>query len=161
MKKIIKVSICVVTVAVALVCIIYPAVINSTSYYSEVLEENWNISLPKEAGCKKIYHKSDRGFEDGEYYTVLDCKEKEPINKMFKWLSDERKLDLYNTGSYITYSERTSELLDSIGVPSEEHPDYSQCVYRYVKGDRTNEMSEIILLWDEADGKLYITESIR
>lgn len=48
------------------------------------------------------------------------------------------------------------EWLDSITVPAELSPNYSECLYFYRSKD---DNSEIIILWDTGNKSLHVVES--
>ena len=70
---------------------------------------------------------------------------------MLEWKSDEK-----DTIFYGNYSNTVNVWLDTIDVPSEYRPDYSECMFWY---DSQDDNSEIIILWDKENSYLYVVES--
>lgn len=75
----------------------------------------------------------------------------DPINKMFAWQPEEQET-IYHS----SYSAACTKWLSKINVPVKEHPDYENCSYWYQPQEDT---SEIIIFWDEDQGKLYVIET--
>lgn len=121
--------------------------------YSKTLKANWNIELPSDSHYFEIYSQdSGASFHgDGIRYHIFAYKENEPISKMFEWQSEEHK-----TNCYSSYSEAANEWLNEIDIPSEERPNYTNCLYWYQSQD---DNSEIIILWDKKQDRLYLVES--
>ncbi|MCD8119810.1 MAG: hypothetical protein LUE29_10095 [Lachnospiraceae bacterium] len=121
--------------------------------YSSVLYANWGFSLPIKAGYSEIYSRSTEAswHGDGIRYHVFSCKNTEPVSEMFDWQLTERA-----TQDCESYSEAVEKWLAEISVPEEEYPDMEECCWWYqsraVGGD------EILVLWNESEGKLYIVE---
>ena len=123
---------------------------NNLTNYSNVLKINWNIKLPK---VKEIYSaNTDTNFHgDGIRYHIFSYKNEDKIEKLFNWSTKERE-----TIYYSSYSESVSNWLGKIKVSKENYPNYSNCKYYY---NKQNDNSEIIILWDDNENKLYIVES--
>lgn len=121
--------------------------------YSEVIHENWGISLPGEARCSEIYSRdSGASFQgDGIRYHVFSYKKTAPVKEMLSWQRAERE-----TRYHKHYSDAAGEWLDEIEVPSKDRPDYNECLYWY---DSQEDGSEIIILWDKSESRLYVIES--
>ena len=125
---------------------------NSLSNYSNVLKVNWSIELPKNS-IKEIYS-SDEGESfngDGIRYHIFSYKNENKIEKLFKWSIEEKETIFYQS-----YSESVNNWLNKIKVSKENYPNYSNCKYWYKKQD---DNSEIIILWNSKENKLYIVES--
>ena len=75
----------------------------------------------------------------------------DPINKMFAWQPGEQE-----TIHHSSHSAACTEWLSKINVPAKERPDYENCSYWYQPQE---DISEIIIFWDEDQGKLYVIES--
>lgn len=119
--------------------------------YADVLKANWGFTLPKGAGYKEVYEKSESAFNgDGFRYYVFTCEENEPILEAFSW-TDTQQSTLF----FDSYQEACEEWLDKLDVPKEERPEYSECVFWY---QSHQDYSEIVLLFHEAQGKLYTVE---
>ncbi len=125
---------------------------NNLTNYSNVLKVNWNIELQKKS-VEEVYNaSSDTNFHgDGIRYHVFSYKNEDEIKEMFEWSLEEKE-----TIYYSSYSESINNWLSEIKVTKENYPDYSNCKYWYNKQD---DNSEIIILWDNIENKLYIVES--
>ncbi len=145
-KKIILIMIVILTIS--LLGIIGYKILNNYSY---VLKINWNIELPK--NLKEIYEIStDANFHgDGTRYHIFTYQEDEQVQDMFKWTLNEQET-LY----YKSYQEFVDDSLNKLNVPSTNYPNYANSQYWYNKKD---DNSEIIILWDSLENKLYIIES--
>ena len=147
-KKIIVVIIIFVIIVFSLLGII---IYNYLTNYSNVLKINWNIELPKE--IKEIYSaSSSTSFHgDGIRYHVFSYKNEEKIKELFNWTSEEKETIFYSS-----YRETVNNWLNEIKVLKENYPNYSNCKYWYNKQD---DNSEIIILLDNKENRLYIVES--
>ncbi len=121
--------------------------------YSNVLKVNWNIELPNNSNIKEIYSaNSDSSFHgDGIRYHIFSYQNEDKIGELFNWFIEEKETIFYSS-----YSESVNNWLSEIKVPQENYPNYSNCKYWYSKQD---DNSEIIILWDSKENKLYIVES--
>ena len=126
---------------------------NNLSNYSNVLKINWNIELPKNT-IKEIYSaNSDSSFHgDGIRYHIFSYKNENKIEELFNWSIEEKETIFYSS-----YSESVNNWLNNIKVSKENYPNYSNCKYWY---DKQDDNSEIIILWDSKENKLYIVESL-
>lgn len=120
--------------------------------YSNILKENWNISLPKKASFAEVYcDDSGSSFHgDGIRYHVFAYENEKPVETILPWSSKEKE-----TRYYGSYEESIEHWLGEIAVPEEEKPDCEQCVYWYEK----DELDEIIICWDKNKDKIYVIES--
>lgn len=144
-----------------LVCIITIAAIaagaamtwNHLSDYSRVLKANWDFSLPSQAHCQEVYHQNDEpSFHgDGIRYHVFSYQDAKPIEEMFSWQTAQEPTKYSDS-----YSSAAEKWLSDIAVPSQERPNYAECVYWYQCQD---DNSEIIVFWDKDSGRIYIAES--
>ena len=125
---------------------------NNVTNYANVLKVNWNIELPKNL-VKEIYSaSSDESIHgDGIRYHIFSYKDEDKIEELFNWSLDEKE-----TIYYSSYSESVNNWLNEIKVSKENYPNYSNCKYWY---DKQDDNSEIIILWDSKENKLYIVES--
>lgn len=140
-------------VLLAGICIGAAAAWHSYTDYGWVLEANWDLLLPAEAGTKEVFQQ-DSGpspHGDGIRYHVFSYKKEEPIRDLVAWQTEEQAT--LHTGSY---SEAAERWLDDIGVPAEERPDYGACLYWYQCALDTN---ELLLFWDSRQSRLYVVES--
>lgn len=124
------------------------------SDYSTTLKANWGFSLPVQARYKELYAKdSGPSFHgDGIRYHVYSYKHEDYIDSMFAW-SDKQGNTVYNK----TYSQEISQWLDGIDAPDKWRPDYDNgnCRYWY-KSQHDN--SQIIVIWNQTQNRLYIAE---
>lgn len=150
-KILITILVCIITVA----AIVAGAAMtwNHWSDYSWVLKANWDFSLPPQAHCQEVYRQNDEpSFHgDGIRYHVFSYRDAKPIEELFSWQSAE-KSTIYSD----SYSSATEKWLNDIAVPSQERPNYAQCVYWY---QRQDDSSEIIVFWDKSSSRIYIAES--
>ncbi|MDE7262863.1 MAG: hypothetical protein K2N78_12510 [Oscillospiraceae bacterium] len=139
---------------IAFAAIIGLFALKSLSDYSMVLKLNWNVALPTNSHYSEIYNQdSGASFHgDGIRYHIFAYRDGEPVSKMFEWQSEEK-----NTNYRSSYSGAVDEWLNQIDVPSKERPNYAECVYWY---QSHSDNSEIVILWDEGQGKLYVVESL-
>jgi len=121
--------------------------------YNTTLEANWEISIPFKASYSETYSKdSGPSFHgDGIRYHIFSYKDHSYVEEMLEWESDEKYTIFYGN-----YSNTVNVWLDTIDVPSEYRPDYSECMFWYNSQD---DNSEIIILWDKEKGHLYVIES--
>ncbi len=121
--------------------------------YTATIKENWEITIPKETGCTQVYEKQcEPSFHgDGFRYHVFACKDNQAMLDAFAWSSQEEKTNFHDS-----YSASCEEWLTEIDVPESERPVYAECVYYYKNQE---DMSEIIMLFSETQGKLYVVES--
>lgn len=150
-RKIVVISI--VTVIVIIIVIGLALAWNHFNDYSTTLKANWGFSLPSKAHYSEMYSKdSGASFHgDGIRYHIFSYKEEQPVTEIFDWRNDEEKT-IFNS----SYQEAIAEWLNSIDVPSEEFPNYSECLYWYESQD---DNSEIIVLWDGSSKRIYVVES--
>ncbi len=151
MKKGLKITLIVIFIIIVfslLGIIIY----NNISNYSNVLKANWNIKLPKNLVEEVYSANSDSSFHgDGIRYHIFSYKNEDKIEKLFNWSIKEKE-----TIYYSSYSESINNLLSKIKVSKKNYPNYSNCKYWY---NKQNDNSEIIILWDSEENRLYVVES--
>lgn len=121
--------------------------------YSKLLYENWGIKIPATAHCRQIYEMdSGPSFHgDGIRYHIFSYKNEDDIKDMLAWRSDEG-ITIFNQ----SYSEAVNAWLDRITVSYSHRPNYNECCYWYQTKD---DNSEVLVLWDKSQSKLYIVES--
>ena len=121
--------------------------------YSDVIKSNWNIDIAAYTDTTEIYSIDNvlSILGDGYRYHIFQYENEDGVSEMFGWSDDEEK-----TRYYPTYRRSVNEWLRQIGVPEEYYPDYSSCKYWYNKKE---DNSEIIILWDDTEDKLYVVES--
>ena len=126
---------------------------NHLTDYNPTLEANWGISIPSKARYSEIYSKNSvPSFHgDGIRYHIFSCKDHSCVGEMLDWERDERETIFYDN-----YSNTVNVWLETIDVPSEYQPDYSDCLFWYNSQD---DHSEIIILWDKGKNALYVVES--
>lgn len=123
------------------------------SNYSTTLKTNWGFHMPIKSRCIEVYENDtgDSFHGDGKRYHVFSYKSEDDVKEMFTWSSVEKKT-IYHS----CYSEAVDEWLDEINVPDEQYPNFSQCLWWY---DKQKDNSEIIVMWDGQENKVYIAES--
>lgn len=120
-----------------------------------LIQKNWEIKLPN--GGREFYH-ADTGSSfhgDGEKYTVFQYGSTEDVSTFLNWEKDEDTATQYEN----SYAEFAEKCLDTIDVPSEERPDYKECVYWYRESE--TDFSELLLAYDDGKEQLYVIESVR
>lgn len=126
---------------------------NYSKDYNHVIKENWNISIPSDSDYSEVYSKdAESSFNgDGVRYHVFTYENEEPIEKMFSWKKDQGET-IYD-GNYI---DATNKWLDEINVLAISRPQHTDCVYWYKSHE---DHSEIIILWNKKEKRLYVVES--
>lgn len=121
--------------------------------YAQVIKQNWELTLPQEAGFAQAYSadSGDSFFGDGERYHVFTYENAQPVEDMVAWQANEE-----STAYYDSYSKAAEAMLDAIDVPEDERPDYARCLYWYCGKDDND---ELLLFWDRSQSKLYVVES--
>jgi len=148
-----KILVVIIGIVILLVIALIP-VWNMMFSYSNVLEKNWGISIPFKSKYKEIYKKdSGASFHgDGIRYHIFSYEYEDYIDLMFAWDGTDND----NTIFHSSYSEAVSEWLKEIDVPEKYYPNYENCSFKYKSQD---DNSELIILWDSEQNKLYIVES--
>lgn len=127
---------------------------NNLSSYSNVLKANWDIKLPKTL-VKEIFNarESQSFHKDGIRYHIFSYKEEDEneINKLFDWTTEEKE-----TIYYSSYRESVNNWLSEIKVSKENYPNYSDCKFWY---NSHYDSSEIVVIWNWKENRLYIVES--
>lgn len=120
--------------------------------YADAIKANWGFTIPTAAGYDEVYKKSESAFNgDGFRYHVFACKENQPILEAFSWTDAQQSTIFYDS-----YQEACEEWLNILDVPKEKRPAYGECVFSY---HAQHDNSEIVLLFHEAQSKLYAVES--
>lgn len=121
--------------------------------YTHVIKENWNISIPSDSDYSEVYSKNSRSSfnGDGVHYHVFTYKNEEPIEKMFSWKKDQGET-IYDDN----YIDATNKWLDEINILAISRPQHTDCVYWYKSHE---DHSEIIILWNKKEKRLYVVES--
>ena len=116
--------------------------------FGAALKANWGITLPSAAGSEEVYSmESDASFHgDGIRYHVLSYKDEDSIEMMLKWDDEDGT----------AHSENCESWLDRIEVPADMRPVYEGSLSWYKK---QTDNSEIVVLLDKEQERLYITES--
>ena len=148
-RKILSIVLVIIIVVSAIMFFMWKHLTN----YNTTLEANWEISIPSKASYSEIYSKdSGPSFHgDGIRYHIFSYKDHSYVKEMLEWKSDEK-----DTIFYGNYSNTVNVWLDTIAVPYEYRPDYSECMFWY---DSQDDNSEIIILWDKENSYLYVVES--
>ncbi len=127
---------------------------NNLSNYSNVLKVNWDIKLPKTL-VKEIFNaREGQSFHgDGIRYHIFSYKEENEneIKKLFDWTTEEKE-----TIYYSSYRESVNNWLSKIKVSKENYPNYSDCKFWY---NSHYDSSEIVVIWNWKENRLYIVES--
>lgn len=151
-KKLILVLI--VTFIIGVFILLGMFIYNNSSNYSYVLKANWNIKLPRKT-IEEIYSAKDEpNFHgDGIRYHIFSYKEanEEEINKLFTWSTEEKE-----TIYFSSYSEAINDWIDDFNINPDDYLNYANCKYWY---NNKKDNSEIIILWDSKENKLYVVES--
>lgn len=138
-----------------LLCIIILCTLltNLLPSYSSVLDANWGFSLPVRALCLEVYEKdSGPSFHgDGVRYHVFSYQFEEAIGQMLAWSSAEGK-----TVFQETYRDAANGWLDDVEVPTENRPDFGQCLFWY---DRQEDNSQILVCWNPQEKTVSVIES--
>lgn len=138
-----------------LLCIIILCTLltNLLPSYSSVLDSNWGFSLPVRALCLEVYEKdSGPSFHgDGVRYHVFSYQFEEAIGQMLAWSSAEGK-----TVFQETYRDAANGWLDDVEVPTENRPDFGQCLFWY---DRQEDNSQILVCWNPQEKTVSVIES--
>lgn len=147
-KKVFYITSIIIICAIAVGILLY---LNSN--YSITLKTNWGFHMPIKSRCVEIYENDtgDSFHGDGNRYHVFSYKNEDGIKAMFTWSSAEKE-----TAYHFCYSEAVNKWLDEINVPDEQYPNFSQCLWWY---DKQEDNSEIIVMWDSQEKKVYIVES--
>ena len=141
-------------ITIILICAIAFGILRHlNSNYSMVLKMNWGFQMPVKSKCIEIYEQDtgDSFHGDGKRYHVFSYKYEDGVEAMFTWSSEEKKT-IYHS----CYSDAVNEWMDEINVSDEQYPDFSQCLWWY---DNQEDNSEIIVMWDSQEKKVYIAES--
>lgn len=140
MKKKNKIIISAVSIAIIAILIGLSMIWIHMSDYSATLNANWGFGLPSKSHYSEVYSR-DQGASfhgDGIRYHVFSYEETEPISEMFNWRTAEEKT-IYSS----SYQDAVTEWLSELGVPDEEMPNYSKCLFWY---NSHEDGSEIIVL---------------
>lgn len=150
-KKVVIISsvIFIIVLGVVIGIILYDKAAN----YSNTLKANWNIEFPENAKINEVYSSDfESGFHgDGIRYHIFSYEKEKSIEDMFDWTNEE-----HSTLFYSSYTESVNNWLEQINVSKENFPKFSNCKFWYSKKD---DNSEIIILWDDIENKIYVVES--
>lgn len=148
-----KILVAIIGIVILLIIALIP-IWNMIFSYSNVLEKNWGISIPFKSKYKEIYQKdSGASFHgDGIRYHIFSYEYEDYIDLMFAWDGTDNDNTIYHS----SYSEAVSEWLKEIDVPKKYYPNYENCSFKYKSQD---DNSELIILWDSEQNKLYVVES--
>lgn len=112
----------------------------------DVVESNWGVRLPWDAGWQEVYGNNQRGgfHGDGLSYYVYTCEEGVAMDGLFDWQTTK------------TPHADCETWLDALGVPADVRPPYTECGMKRMTqpgGD------EILFWWYSAAKTIYIAES--
>lgn len=122
------------------------------SDYLAVMEANWDLTFPENAGWALLYE-TDSGpspHGDGWRYYVYSYEREEPVSQMVPWAAE--------TGSTVfsePYADACESWLDEIDVPAEMRPDYEGCqVFYSVQKDH----SQLLIWWSASERTVSFAE---
>ena len=121
--------------------------------YEEMYRGNWGFVFPKASKYIEIYEK-DTGSSfhgDGKRYHVYAYELEDSVAEMVEWSKTEG-----HTNYFSTYKETADNWLAEIGVEKEQYPVYENANYYY---QRQVDNSELILIWNSEEKKIYVLES--
>lgn len=120
--------------------------IEEQNKYHHVVSSNWSIDLPN--NYKEVYHTSEGpSFHgDGDRYTVLQYEKNDAIKNALEWQLQSGPIEK----DIIT-------IIDSLNVPSIYYPEIHLEYKYFYKIDNDN--SELYILFDEVNNKIFIIES--
>jgi hypothetical protein len=116
--------------------------------YTEIINLNWSIILPKDY---KVIYSADSGPSfngDGERYHIFEYKNEENVDNSLKWKSEKND----------NFELKIKEILDNLNVSNESRPDF-QSKYKYYS-QMKEDNSEIYLIFMADTKKLYVIEDI-
>lgn len=135
--------ICVIAVAVLLPAAVLGMLYLRTSDRShfDVLQANWDVTIPQKAGWQMIYQNDQRdGFHgDGLSYYVYTCIDGREMDALFDW-----------------HTTKTPHKACEDWLDDDLRPAYAKCGMKRMTqpgGD------ELLLWWDSVSGVLYVVES--
>lgn len=116
--------------------------------YTEIINMNWSIELPKP--YEEIYSiDSGPSFHgDGERYHIFDYKNKDDIELSLKWKDDKN----------LSMESKIGEVLDNLSVSQEYMPKFESKYQYYSK--REQDSSTIYLIFIPDIKRLYVIEDI-
>ena len=112
----------------------------------DVVESNWGVTLPWDAGWQEVYGDNRRGgfHGDGLSYFVYTCEDGGEMDALFDWETTQ------------TPHAACQRWLDELDVPAVMRPPYTECGMKRM----TKAGGDEILFWWHSDTKtLYIAES--
>ena len=118
--------------------------------YEEMYKGSWGFLLPKSSKYEEIYEK-DTGASfhgDGYRYHVYTYELEDGIAEMIEWHNTEGR-----TKYFPSYCEAVENWLTEIKVEKEQYPIYENAHYYY---QRREDNSELILIWNSQEKKIYI-----
>ena len=117
--------------------------------YTSIIRSNWSISLPIPA--KQIYSMDNSGGwpGDGERYHVFTYRDSTKIIKSLEWKS----------GRYPLLESEVVKVLEMLGVPDANLPDFQRNYLYYIKRDNSF-VSTIYLIYFTDTKTLYVIENI-
>jgi len=119
-------------------------------HYTTTIKMNWSISLP--VPTKQLFsidNSGDSWFGDGVRYHVFTYHESTKIIKSLEWKS----------GRYPPVEIEILKVLETIGVPEANLPDFQRNYLYYTKKDRAF-ISTIYLIYFTDTKTLYVIEDI-
>ena len=121
--------------------------------YEEMYKGSWGFSFPSNLKYAEIYEK-DTGSSfhgDGYRYHVYTYEVEDGIAEMVEWHNTEG-----HTKYFPSYYEAVENWLTEIKAEKEQYPIYENANYYY---QWREDNSELILIWNSQEKKIYILES--
>ena len=122
------------------------------SDYLDVMEANWDLTFPENAGWALLYG-TDSGSSphgDGWRYHVYSYEQEKAVADLLPWSS--------KTGSTFfseSYADACESWLDEINVSAEMRPDYECCqVFYSVQKDH----SQLLIWWNASEKTVSFAE---
>ena len=112
----------------------------------DVVESNWGVNLPWDAGWQEVYGNNQRGgfHGDGLSYYVYTCEDGGKMDGLFDWQTTK------------TPHANCETWLDELGVPADVRPPYTECGMKRMTQPGG---SEVLFWWHPETKTLYIAES--
>ncbi|MBU5676866.1 hypothetical protein KQI88_10595 [Alkaliphilus sp. MSJ-5] len=132
-----------------IICLLLMSTLSAcSSDYSESIEINWGISLPK--GYEELFSvDSGASFHgDGDRYHVFSYKEELKQSEIEKFSSEKNP--------YV--EDEVEKILNSLQVSNEQKPDFSKEYYWYRKNGDNDSRNKLYLIYFNEDNILHVIE---